>query len=1321
MAQRLAYLEAVIGADVTQFRKGMRDVRSDIGGLSAVSRGIASTAQTLTYAVSAPLAALSSYGVNLASDFDASMRNINAIARLSETDLATLSNEVLDFGAKTRSGALETSEALYTVFSAGIEDSEEAFATMQASVATSEAGLADLTTTTEAIVASFLAFDKGGRTTNEMLDHLSDSLTQMVNVGVGSMDDFAGALGNVIPSAAVLNMEVEELYGNLAFLTQRGLSPAKAATSLNAALTSLAKPTDAMNEAFKKLGADGIEDLIQQTGGVNAALRSLIETTDGTQKELQAMFNNIRGSRAINYFIQDLDEWENYIVKFGEKASGATMLAQEQQMKSFSAQVDTTISALKAMGIAFGEQLFPYILPVLSSLQEFGLSVLELEPEVLAAAAAVTVFAIAFPPLIWGITSLISPIGLLVGALGLLSGISVEKVTGIEGIFTDISNQILGEGNLDKLGAAIADAVGIQLPGIKVAAEDAATDITTSAGIVIDSRDILKIKNKSGVAVSAWSLYESNELSKLLPWTDFLKAIFPDGKYGAIDAGTELSIVFDGIKWELATSMDYSTLSPDNFVRYMQMGVSDISELMGDVIIDPQKVIKIKNKSGRDMSLYEIYSSGNMRDIIGWHDLLDVMFPDGKHTAIPAGTDLIIAFDGIKWSFVGGVSYSPPTEVGDLYGYVTDMVGDGIEDSMPTSLAEIPGAEEEVEKLGDILSDIFSNALTWAATKGVPKLAYGAGYLAATTVGVIGKALGFVFDTLSGVSTSEDGFGDYFYSNITTPFNEGMDDALGNLGIDNPGEIIIVKLAASLGAAVIGSTALTAAFKTLILGSLGAVNFITLGIGPMIIAGIKSAIALAIGTSAVPTVAAGGGGAFLAGSMAGTGARVLPGMIARGAGGVGVALAGAHVLSSEVERLAAEQGLDKYRDDPGHFLSNTGLAGAFFNPSYAHDSGGTYQRISNPDELMDEMFYGDPNMDFQSLMKMSAGDDPYKTMGWTEHGFKKLLETSGINPFGAFNPTMDELTNTIIGTYKSPTGKTFPVGSRPTDDVTKAFDQLTRLNDMANMVFKSLPRTQGEIGPGDTAEQIKKRAEQYNALRTSMELIMVNTDWDFSDYQGDLVNMIGTHGFDLSTATTDEPVSLFLQDLQEYMNTGGVLPGFEQVQGTGSTAGITIPISIVEGEKSRQTRSALTTFPLDMAKDFPFLASTTATSYKTMGIEADKYKGKTTGILNNIKEIIKLQKIMSGEDKETILQGGGLPAHQSGLDYVPYDDYAALLHKGEMVLTANEANLLRKGGKGGSTVINNVYIYGVQDISTLLEEFNRNDINLEGYNRYEYT
>lgn len=42
------------------------------------------------------------------------------------------------------------------------------------------------------------------------------------------------------------------------------------------------------------------------------------------------------------------------------------------------------------------------------------------------------------------------------------------------------------------------------------------------------------------------------------------------------------------------------------------------------------------------------------------------------------------------------------------------------------------------------------------------------------------------------------------------------------------------------------------------------------------------------------------------------------------------------------------------------------------------------------------------------------------------------------------------------------------------------------------------------------------------------------------------------------------------------------------------------------------------------------------------------------------------------------------PRHRSGLDYVPYDDYVALLHRGERVMTASE----NRAGMSGPTVIN---------------------------------
>ena len=50
-------------------------------------------------------------------------------------------------------------------------------------------------------------------------------------------------------------------------------------------------------------------------------------------------------------------------------------------------------------------------------------------------------------------------------------------------------------------------------------------------------------------------------------------------------------------------------------------------------------------------------------------------------------------------------------------------------------------------------------------------------------------------------------------------------------------------------------------------------------------------------------------------------------------------------------------------------------------------------------------------------------------------------------------------------------------------------------------------------------------------------------------------------------------------------------------------------------------------------------------------------------------------------------------SHAGGMDYVPYNNYVANLHRGEMVLTADEADSYRRGkGSGNSfTLTQNIY------------------------------
>lgn len=52
--------------------------------------------------------------------------------------------------------------------------------------------------------------------------------------------------------------------------------------------------------------------------------------------------------------------------------------------------------------------------------------------------------------------------------------------------------------------------------------------------------------------------------------------------------------------------------------------------------------------------------------------------------------------------------------------------------------------------------------------------------------------------------------------------------------------------------------------------------------------------------------------------------------------------------------------------------------------------------------------------------------------------------------------------------------------------------------------------------------------------------------------------------------------------------------------------------------------------------------------------------------------------------------GGIMGSSASGLDYVPFDGYVSMLHKGEAVLTANQAKKWRDGASGGVTIVQNI-------------------------------
>jgi TP901 family phage tail tape measure protein len=740
MAERLAYLEAVVGADVTSFRRGMGEVRNEVSSLSGAIGGLQTIGRNLTFAFTAPLALLGTAAISAASDFDASMRNINAIANLTSGELEDLSRRAVEFGAATRSGAQAAGDALYTVFSAGLTDVEDAFSAMEVAVYTAEAGLADLEVTTESLLSVMLSY---GDTSEEMAWRASNAITQMVAVGVGSMEEFAGALGNVVPTATAIGMSIEDLMGDMAFLTQRGLSAAKASTALNSALTALIKPSDAMAEAIHALGATSAQELIENFGGVNEALAALIGYADGSQEALAAMFGNIRGLRAINLFAGDLEGWNAAMEEFNASLDGATLRAWESQMDSFSASWDSLVSAAQGAAIVIGSAVLPILKPLVDFLRDLVLTIMDVNPEFIKWGIILTTVAGAIPPLIWLFTSLLSPIGLVLGAVVALGTAFTTNFMGIKDTVSDAISSIIGI--LAPAADAFTEFWGAIFP------EELEATPPEITGTIPDPKEDVRLGGDT--SKSLWDIYEDEGYIESMSWNEFMDLATEGGwEGGAIEPDSPITL---SLPKEADTDVD--ALIPMGEMRAeADMAGQVVPQTFADRFVQawgtlyPRISAEATAIFNQAVNWFDGFGANILNSII---QVIDDINPDDIYQGI-----VTIFDDG--WSFITGAISSGGTEASGAVGAFFE----GVQSQLPQFTA----------RFGELISSIGH----WIVNNGIPLLAQSVAYIGTQLGFLISDAVSGAVAWLTGGGGGDIDFLGYIQTNIIDPFVQGFTDAV---------------------------------------------------------------------------------------------------------------------------------------------------------------------------------------------------------------------------------------------------------------------------------------------------------------------------------------------------------------------------------------------------------------------------------------------------------------------------------------------------------------------------------------------------------------
>jgi TP901 family phage tail tape measure protein len=281
----LAKLNQTGGAMQQMAAKGgisLQGIGTKITALSFGFNQVTQAVQTVARVMDAPIQAFTG--------FETKMANVKS---LGVTNLKELESGVLKLTGAIPKSAEELSASLYDVVSAGVNSANQ-LQVLELSAKAATAGLAD---TSDALNLSS-AVVKGYGLEWDATEGILDQAFQTVKLGQTTFPELSKSIGSVIPQAAALKIESEELFGSFATLTGVTGNASEVATQLKGVMTGLAKPTADLTKLAINNGYATVEQMVAAEG-LQGTLGILKEATGGSAAEMGKLFGSVEATTAL--------------------------------------------------------------------------------------------------------------------------------------------------------------------------------------------------------------------------------------------------------------------------------------------------------------------------------------------------------------------------------------------------------------------------------------------------------------------------------------------------------------------------------------------------------------------------------------------------------------------------------------------------------------------------------------------------------------------------------------------------------------------------------------------------------------------------------------------------------------------------------------------------------------------------------------------------------------------------------------------------------------------------------------------------------------
>ncbi len=281
--------------DSSQFKAKAQETKTDSQGVFATAKvGFDSMAAKVTAGAFAFNQVTMAIGTaqQVMKPFIQAQTDMANVASLGVKNVDQLNTAIQEIASNKALDLHDLRQGLYQVVSAGVDASSQ-ITVLDSAARAAKGGIA---TTSEALYAGS-AVIKGYGMSWSQFETVMDKAFKTVSIGQTTFPELANSIGQVVPLASALKINVNELFGAFATLTGVTGNTNEVATQLRAVMQGLASPTKELTQLMKDHGHATVEQAVQSEG-LAGVLKIIGDATGGSATKMNEFFGTVEATNA---------------------------------------------------------------------------------------------------------------------------------------------------------------------------------------------------------------------------------------------------------------------------------------------------------------------------------------------------------------------------------------------------------------------------------------------------------------------------------------------------------------------------------------------------------------------------------------------------------------------------------------------------------------------------------------------------------------------------------------------------------------------------------------------------------------------------------------------------------------------------------------------------------------------------------------------------------------------------------------------------------------------------------------------------------------